>query len=63
MAYGLAVVVIVAAYLILSGRYERIRIQKLKSNRITNIIFFSSPCIILAMVLMITDSILHIVFP
>ncbi len=63
MAYGLAAVVIVAAYLILSGRYERIRIQKLKSNRITNVVFFSSFGIILAMLLMIADSILHIVFP
>ena len=62
MAYGLAAVVIVAVYLILSGRYERIRIQKLKSNRITNIVFFSSPAIIITMLLMIADSVLHIIF-
>lgn len=62
MAYGLAAVVIVAVYLILSGRYERIRIQKLKSNRITNVVFFSSPTIIITMLLMIADSVLHIIF-
>ena len=62
MAYGLTVVVIAAAYLILSVRYERIRIQKLKSNKITNLVFYSSPWIITAAVLMIADSILHLLF-
>ncbi len=62
MAYVLAGVVIVAAYLILSGRYERITIQKLRSNRITTIVFYSSPAIIIAMLLMIADSIIRMLF-
>jgi membrane protease YdiL (CAAX protease family) len=60
MAYGLAAIVIVAAYLFLSGRYERIRIQKLRSNRITNVVFYSRPTIVIAMVLMIVDSLLFL---
>ncbi len=60
MAYGLVAVVIVAAYLILSGKYERIRIQKLKSNKITNVVFFSCPAIIIAILLMIADSLLYL---
>lgn len=62
MAYGIAAIVTIAAYLILSGRYERIRIQKLRSNRITNIVFFSRPAIIIAMLLMVLDSALFLFF-
>jgi len=60
MAYGLVAVVVVAAYLILSGKYERIRIQKLKSNKVTNVVFFSCPAIIIAILLMIADSLLFL---
>mgnify|MGYP002870036603 CR=1 FL=1 len=62
MAYGLAAIVCIAAYLFLSGRYERIKIQKLGSNRITNVVFYSRPTIIIAMVLMIIDSLLFLFF-
>ena len=62
MAYGIAGIVAIAAYLILSGRYERIRIQKLRSNRITNIVFFTRPSIVLAMLLMIANSVMFLVF-
>ena len=58
MAYGLVAVVVVAAYLILSGRYERIKIQKLRSIRITNFVFYTSPTIIIAILLMIVHSLL-----
>ena len=61
MAYGLVAIVVIAVYLILSGRYERIRIQKLRSNRVTNIVFYSRPTIVIAMMLMIIDSVLFLV--
>jgi membrane protease YdiL (CAAX protease family) len=60
MAYGIAAIIAIAAYLILSGRYERIKIQKLRSNKITNIVFFTRPTIIIAMLLMIADSLLFL---
>lgn len=60
MAYALATIVIIAGYLMISGRYERIRIQKLRSNRITNVIFYSRPTIVIAMLLMVVDSLLHL---
>ncbi|MBQ2659343.1 MAG: CPBP family intramembrane metalloprotease [Erysipelotrichaceae bacterium] len=58
MAFGIAAIVIMAGYLIISGRYERIKIQKLRSNRTTNILFYSSPAVIIAMMLMILDTLL-----
>ncbi|MBQ1625689.1 MAG: CPBP family intramembrane metalloprotease [Erysipelotrichaceae bacterium] len=60
MAYGLVAVVVIAAYLMLSGRYERIKIQKLRSNRITNVVFFSCPAIIIAMMLMIAETLIFL---
>ncbi len=62
VAYVLAVIIIVAAYLFISGRYERIQIQKLKSNRITNIVFYSRPTVIIALLLMVVDSLLFLLF-
>ncbi len=56
MAYILAVIFILTVYLILSGRYERVRIQKLHSDRLTNILFYSRPTVILAILLMIAYS-------
>ena len=60
MAYGLVAVVVIAAYLMLSGRYERIKIQKLRSNRITNVVFVSCPAIIIAMMLMIAETLIFL---
>ena len=60
MAYGLVAVVVIAAYLMLSARYERIKIQKLRSNRITNVVFFSCPAIIIAMMLMIAETLIFL---
>ncbi len=62
MAYGLVAIVVIAGYLILSGRYERIRIQKLRSNKITNIVFFTRPAVVIALLLMIADSVLFMFF-
>ena len=58
MAYGLAAIVFIAAYLIVSGRYERIRIKKLHKSKTTNILFYTSPTILIAMLLMILHSVL-----
>ena len=62
MALILVAVVVAAIYMIMTGRYQRVVIQKLRSNRITNIVFFSSPTIIIALLLMILDSVLMIIF-
>ena len=61
MAYILAVIFILTVYLILSGRYERVRIQKPHSDRITNLLFYTRPTVILAIALMITYSVLFMV--
>lgn len=53
MAYGLVAILLLAIYLYLSGRYERITIQKGKSNKIANQLFYSRFTIILSMLLMI----------
>ena len=63
MAYALVAVVVIAAYLMLSGRYERIILQKSKSTRVTNIVFYSSPAIIIAIVLMILHSLFFEIIP
>ena len=60
MAYVITAIFILSIYLILSGRYEQIRIQRTRSNRTTNIMFYSSFGIILALLLMIFGSILFL---
>jgi membrane protease YdiL (CAAX protease family) len=62
MAYGLAAIVFIAAYLIVSGRYERIRIKKLHKSKTTNILFYTSPTVLIAMFLMILHSVLFAYF-
>ena len=62
MAFVLVAVVVAAVYLIITGRYQRVIIQKLRSNRITNIVFYSSPTIIIALILMIAESVLMLFF-
>jgi len=61
LAYGLVAIFMITLYLILSGHYERVRIQKLRSNKITNILFYSRATVIIAILLMITNAILNIV--
>lgn len=61
MAYGLTATFVLTIYLILSGRYERVTIQKLHSIKSTNLTFYSSFTIILAIVLMIFSSVLFLI--
>ena len=58
MAYGIAAIVFIAVYLIVSGRYERIRIKKLHKSKTTNIMFYTTPSILIAMFLMILHTVL-----
>ncbi len=58
MSYFLAVVFILTVYLVLSGRYERISVQRSRSERITNLLFYTRPTVILAIALMITYTVL-----
>ena len=60
MAYGLAAVFMISVYLILTGKYERVQIQKLRSNKTTNIVFYTCPTVILSMLLMIGASLLFL---
>lgn len=53
MAYGLVAICVLAFALILTGRYEKISIQKSKANAITNRLFYTRFTIIFAMILMI----------
>lgn len=58
MAYGFAALFVLSIYLILSGTYERVYIQKLRSNKITNILFFTRPAIVLCLLLLIAKTLL-----
>lgn len=53
MAYVLVAIIVIAFALIITGRYERISIQKSKSNAIANKLFYSRFTVILAMILML----------
>ena len=53
LAYGLVAICLIAFILILTGRYEKIHIQRSKSNAIANKLFYSRFTIILSMILMI----------
>lgn len=53
MAYALVAICVIALALVLTGRYEKIRIQKSKSNKIANELFYSRFTIILTMMLMV----------
>lgn len=57
MAYGLVAICILAGYLYLSGRYERIVIQKSKNNKIANTLFFSRITVILSLIIMVAYTI------
>lgn len=58
MAYGLVAICILAIYLYLSGRYERIVIQKTKTNSIANSLFFSRVSVILSLLIMVIYTVL-----
>lgn len=53
MTYGIAFICILAAYLVLSKKYKKITVQKLRSNELTNILFYTSPTVIISIILMI----------
>lgn len=53
LAYGLVAICLIAFILVLTGRYEKIHIQRSKSNAIANKLFYSRFTIILSMILMI----------
>lgn len=54
LAYGLAAISILALSFVLTGRYEKIHIQKSKSNALSNKLFYSRFTIIISMILMIS---------
>lgn len=58
MAYGLVAICILAMYLYLSGRYERIAIQNSKTNRISSSIFFTRFTVIMTLLIMIGYTVL-----
>lgn len=53
MSYGIGLICVVAAYLILTKRYKKITVQKLRSNKITSVLFYSRPTIIICFILLI----------
>ena len=59
MAYGLAAIFMISMYFILSGKYEQVKIQTLSSNRITNYLFFTSPTVVFAIMLMIAHAVMQ----
>ena len=62
MAYGLVAIIAIAVFLIISGRYERIRIQKFKSSKTAFKLFFTSPSVIFAIVLLLLDTALFMYY-
>ena len=62
MAYGFAGLFVLSIYLMVSGIYERVYIQKLRSNKITNILFFSRPTIVICFILLMLKTILFMFF-
>ena len=62
MAYGFAALFVISIYLILSGIYERVYIQKLRSNKITNFLFFTRPTVVISILLLILKTVLYMFF-
>ncbi|MBQ0036459.1 MAG: CPBP family intramembrane metalloprotease [Firmicutes bacterium] len=58
MTYGIAVICILAAYLVLSKKYKKITVQKLRSNELTNVLFYTRPTVLISIVLMIVHILL-----
>ena len=58
-AYVLVGIIAIAAYLTLTGRYQRIRIQSHNSNRVAFKLFFSRASVIIATMLMILHTFLY----
>lgn len=62
MAYGFAGIFVFTMFLVLTGRYESVKIQKLRSAKTTNILFYTRATVILCMMLMIANTILFTFF-
>ncbi len=60
MAYGLAAVFVISIYLYISGRYERVYVQKLNSASNTYLLFFGSFMVILSLMMMILQTVFSI---
>ncbi len=60
MAYGLAGVFIISIYLYISGRYERVYVQKLNSASNIYLLFFSCFMVILSLMLMVLQTVFNI---
>lgn len=56
IAYGLVAVFLLTIFLIVTGRYQGVRIQTLRNSRITNRLFYTSPTVVLAMLLMLLST-------
>ena len=61
MAYGLTATFILSVYLVLSGKYEQVTIQKLRSIKNTSLTFYSSFTVLFALLLMIFSSMLFLI--
>jgi len=62
MSYGFAVVIILAVYLLITGRYKRITIQKLPSTRVTQKLFYSSFSMIIVYIFSIAYMVIYVIF-
>ena len=58
IAYGLVAVFILAIFFIVTGKYQSVKIQTLRSSKITNRLFYTSTPVVLAMLLMIASTVL-----
>lgn len=58
MAYGLALICAISIYLVLTKRYKRITIKKLRSNALTTRLFYSRFTVVFAIILMLLHFVL-----
>ena len=59
MSYGLVAIFLLAIFFVISGKYQRVKIQTLKSSRVTNFLFYSRWSILIAILLMIVSTLLR----
>ena len=55
MSYAIALMCVFAIYLVLTKRFKSIKVQALRSNRLTNILFYTRPTIIFTFILMLIN--------
>lgn len=56
IAYGLVAVFLLTIFFIVTGKYQGVRIQTLRNSKITNRLFYTSPTVVLAMLLMLLST-------